>query len=89
MEQLINIRIPREWMKGLPEEELTYKHIIRLGIKQWRTQRAIQLYTEGVGSLGYISEQLGIEKQDLIREMRMRNIVPDFSDKTFQEELDS
>ena len=30
MEQ--DVKIPRTWIKGLPEEELTLKQIIRLGI---------------------------------------------------------
>ena len=32
MEQDITVKIPRGWIKGLPEEELTLKQIIRLGI---------------------------------------------------------
>ncbi len=87
MQENITIEIPREWVKGLPDEELTYKHIVRLGIKQLKIERAIQLYRDGVGSLGYIAEQLGIVKPDLIREMKLRNIEPDFSEKTVQEEL--
>ncbi len=87
MQQNVTIEIPCEWIKGLPDEELTYKHIVRLGIKQFKIERAIQLYRDGVGSPGYISEQMGILKQDLIREMRLRNIEPDFSEKTVQEEL--
>ncbi|MDM8516832.1 hypothetical protein QUF76_11585 [Desulfobacterales bacterium HSG16] len=87
MQQLVTIEIPREWMQGLPDEELTYKHIVRLGIKQAKNERAIQLYRDGVGSLGYISEKMGLAKQDLIREMKLRNIEPDFSEETVQEEL--
>jgi hypothetical protein len=44
-------------------------------------------YRDGVGSLGYIAEQLGLSKRDLIREARMRGIEPDFSEETGQEEL--
>jgi len=47
---------PRIYIKGLPEEELTFKQIIRLGIYQHKVERAIQLYRNGVGSLGYIAE---------------------------------
>lgn len=87
MEQDVTVKIPRTWIKGLPEEELTMKQIIRLGIQQYKMERAIQLYLDGVGSLGYIAEQAGINKQDLIKEARNRGIDPGFSEQTIQEEL--
>ncbi|MDM8522943.1 hypothetical protein QUF80_06175 [Desulfococcaceae bacterium HSG8] len=87
MEQTITVTIPREWITGLPEEELTYKQIFRLGIRQYKIKRAVQLYRDDVGSPGYISEQIGLPKQDLIRELRLCGIEPDFSEETVQEEL--
>jgi hypothetical protein len=62
MEQNLTVKIPRTWIKGLPEEELTLKQIIRLGIYQYKVERAIQLYRDGVGSLGYVAEQMGLNK---------------------------
>ena len=87
MEQDITVKILRTWIKGLPEEELTLKQIIRLGIHQYKVERAIQLYREGVGSLGYVAEQTGLNKQDLIREARHHNIDPEYSEQTIKEEL--
>lgn len=87
MEQEVTVNIPRAWIKGLPEEELTFKQIVRLGIYQYKVERAIQLYRDGVGSLGYIAEQMGLNKQDLIREARHCNINPEFSEQTIEEEL--
>jgi len=63
MVQYLTVKIPRMWIKGLPEEELTLKQIIRLGIYQYKVERAIQLYRDGVGSLGYVAEQMGLKKQ--------------------------
>lgn len=83
----ITVKFPREWISGLPEEELTLKQIVRLGIYQYKVERAIKLYQDGVGSLGYIAEKLGLEKRDLIREARLHNINPDYSEKTLNEEL--
>ena len=40
MEQDITVKIPRGWIKGLPEEELTLKQIIRLGIHQYKMWKA-------------------------------------------------
>lgn len=87
MEQTVTIHVPRTWITGVPEEELTLQHVFRLGVYQYKVERAVQLYRDGVGSLGYIAEQLGIFKQDLIREFRLRGIEPDFSEETLQEEL--
>ena len=87
MEQEVTIKIPRNWMKGLPEEELTLKQIVRLGIHQYRVERALQFYRDGIGSLGYVAEQMGVDKQDLIKAARQQGITPDFSDRTLSEEL--
>lgn len=87
MSHLITIQIPHNWVKGIPEGDLTLKEVFRMGIYEYKVKRAIQLYKEEIGSLGYIAEQLGIQKQDLIREFRSRNIEPAFSEITLQEEL--
>ena len=87
MEKEVTIKIPRSWIKGVPEEELTLKQIVRLGIYQYRIERAIQLYLDGVGSLGYVAEQMGLNKEDLIREARQQDIDPEFSEDTIQEEM--
>jgi len=87
MEQTVVMQIPRQWLEGIPEEQTTLQQIFRLGLYQYKVERALALYRDGVGSLGYIAEQLGLSKRDLIREARMRGIEPDFSEETVQEEL--
>ena len=87
MEQTIVIQIPRQWLKGIPEEQVTLQQIFRLGLYQYKVERALSLYQAGVGSLGYIAEQLGLSKRDLIREARMRSIEPVSDEETVQEEL--
>lgn len=87
MGENIMVEIPKDWLEGLPEEELTIKQILRLGIHQYKVERALQLYHSGVGSLGYVAEHVGLDKQDLIREARTHNIEPEFSEQTIQEEL--
>jgi hypothetical protein len=87
MEQPVAMQIPRHWLEGVPEEQATLQQISRLGLYQYKVERALALYRDGVGSLGYIAEQLGLSKRDLIREARMWGIKPDFSEDTVQEEL--
>ena len=88
MEETIQFEIPLEWMRGLPEDALTRQHIVRLGIKRFKFDRAIQMYRDSVGSPSYIAEQMGINKQDLIRERRMRDIESDFSEETIRGEIE-
>ncbi len=87
MSQLLTIQVPQDWMEGVPEEDLILKEIFRMGIREYKVKRAIRLYKEGIGSLGYIAEKIGVLKQDLIHEFRLRNIEPDFSEAAIKEEL--
>ena len=89
MSQLVTIQVPQDWIAGVPEEDLTLKEIFRMGIHEYKVKRAIQLYKEGIGSLGYIAEKMGVLKQDLIHALRLRNIEPEFSEETLIEELDN
>lgn len=87
MEQTIELQIPTHWLKGISEEPLTLQQIFRLGLQQYKIERALSLYQNGVGSLGYIAEQIGVSKRDLMREARNRGIDPDFSSEMILEEL--
>lgn len=87
MSQLITIQIPQDWVEGVPDEDVTLKEIFRMGLREYKIKRAVQLYKNGIGSIGYISEKMGFLKQDLIREFRLRSILPEFSEETLKEEL--
>lgn len=87
MEQKVAVQIPRWWLEGLPEEEVTLQHIFKLGLERYKVERALALYRDGVGSIGYIAEQLEMSKRQLIQEARLRGIEPDFSEETVREEL--
>ena len=86
MAETVNLRIPREWLADVPEEELALRQVFRLGVNQFKIEKAIRLYLDGVGSLGYIAEQLGLDKGALVHEARSRCIEPSFSDATVREE---
>lgn len=55
--------------------------------KEDKVNQAIELYQQGAGTIGYLSEKIGILKHDLIYEFRIRNIEPNFSEITLKEEL--
>lgn len=87
MEQTVAMEIPRAWLQGIAEEPLTLQEIFRKGLYHYKVERAIRLYREGVGSLGYLAEQLDLPKRELIREMRQRGIDPTFSAESVEEDL--
>jgi|GEM_PF-601998 len=87
MKRAVAIQIPLDWLEGIPPESTTLQHIFRMGLYHYKVERAIAMYRDGVGSLGYIAEQLGLSKRDLIREARLRGIVPDVSEETIREEI--
>lgn len=87
MEYTVAIHVPREWLKDVPEEEFTLQQIFKLGLDQYKVERALALYRSGAGSLGYIAEQLKLPKAQLIEAARRRGIEPDFSAETVREEV--
>lgn len=87
MEQMVAMEIPRAWLEGIAEEPLTLQEIFRKGLYQYKMERAIRLYREGVDSLGYLAEQLDLPKRELIQEMRQRGVDPFFSEESAQEDL--
>ena len=88
MEKTIKVEIPEQWLEGLDwDQGVVVQEIIQLGTYQWKVRRALGMYEAGAGSLGYVAEQAGLSKRDLIREARARGIEPLFDEETVREEL--
>ncbi len=43
MEYTVAIHVPREWLKDVPEEEFTLRQIFKLGLDQYKVERALAL----------------------------------------------
>ncbi len=88
MKREITVRIPEELLSGLndmrPEE---WEDIVRLGLRQYKIERALAMYRAGKGSLGYVAELMGLSKRELIQAARARGIEPEFDEEMVQEEL--
>ncbi len=88
MGRQVTVDIPEDLISDIeevrPEE---WEEIVRLGLRQYRIERALAMYRTGVGSLGYVAEKWGIPKQELIRAARTRGIEPEYDEKIVQEEL--
>jgi len=87
MDRSVVIQVPPEWLQNVPEETLTLRQIFKMGLTQYKIERALALYREGNGSLGYLAENLGLPKQQLIIAARQQGIEPDFSEEALREEL--
>ena len=82
------MHIPEGLISDIEEVRLEeWEEIVRLGLRQYRIERALAMYRAGVGSLGYVAEKWGIPKQELIRAARTRGIEPEYDEKMVQEEL--
>ena len=88
MGRQVTVNIPEDLISDIekvrPEE---WEEIVRLGLRQYRIERALAMYRAGVGSLGYVAEKWGIPKQELIRAARARGVEPEYDEKMVQEEL--
>ena len=52
MDDIITLRIPRQWFQDLDRDQTaTMQEIIRLGIYQLKVRRALEMYQAGAGSL--------------------------------------
>ncbi len=88
MPRTITIEIPEHWIRDVDlNQTAVIEEVIELGVYQYKLQRALRLYQSGTGSLGYVAEQAGLSKRDLIREARARGIEPGFDEQTVREEL--
>ena len=86
-EEAITIKIPQQWLAGIQSPTSLLEEIVRLGVQQLKLRRALDLYRSGAGSLGYVAEQTGLSKRDLICEARARGIVPLTDEQMIAEEL--
>ncbi len=88
MDRTVTVEIPERWLQDLDwQQGAMVQEIIQLGAYQVKVRRALEMYQAGVGSLGYVAEQAGLSKRDLIREARARGIEPLFDEQTVREEL--
>lgn len=88
MSQVISVEVPDQLIQELNlSAQDAAEEIVELGIYQLKVRRALALYEERMGSLGYIAEKLQLDKAALIREAHLRGLEPPFDDQTIQEEL--
>ncbi|MGQ9554273.1 MAG: hypothetical protein ACUVWR_09190 [Anaerolineae bacterium] len=82
----VRLKVPQEWLREL-QDEVTALEVVSLGVREYRIQKALTLYSRGVGSIGYVAELVGIPKLLLMEEGRRRGFVPGYDEKSAQEDI--
>ena len=55
MERVVTVEIPEQWLQDLNwDQAAVVQEIIQLGVHQFKVRRALKMYQDGVGSLGYL-----------------------------------
>ncbi|PKO21396.1 MAG: hypothetical protein CVU38_14955 [Chloroflexi bacterium HGW-Chloroflexi-1] len=88
MDQMIavQVQVPAEWMSAL-KDQATFMEILSLGMEEYRAQRALALYQQGVGSLGYVADLVGVSKRVLMENARRRGVLPRYDERFVEQDL--
>ena len=84
----LQMQIPREWLPDL-KDQAAFLEILGLGLEEYRMQRALGLYQQGLGTLGYVADLVGISKRELMEHARRRGVVPQYDERFIEQDLQS
>ena len=79
----MQMQVPREWLPDL-KDQAAFLEILGLGLEEYRIQRALSLYQQGLGTLGYVADLVGISKRELMEHARRRGVLPQYDDERFE-----
>jgi len=79
----MQMQVPREWLPDL-KDQAAFLEILGLGLEEYRMQRALSLYQQGLGTLGYVADLVGISKRELMKHARRRGVLPQHDDERFE-----
>ncbi|MBU0512319.1 MAG: UPF0175 family protein [Chloroflexi bacterium] len=88
MNEIVSLQldVPKAWAQDL-NDRATLLEILSLGLETYRLQRALILYQQGAGSLGYVADLVGISKRVLLEEARQRGALPHFDEHYVEQDL--
>ena len=69
------------------KDQAAFLEILGLGLGEYRMQRALNLYQQGVGSLGYVADLAGISKRELMGHARRRGVLPQYDERFVEQDL--
>ncbi len=82
----IQMQVPREWIADL-QDQAAFLEILGLGLNEYRMQRALTLYQQGMGTLGYVADLVGISKRELMEHARRRGVLPRYDEHFAEQDL--
>lgn len=82
----IQMQVPREWLPDL-KDQAAFLEILGLGLEEYRMQRALSLYQQGLGTLGYVADLVGISKRELMEHARRRGVLPQYDERFVEQDL--
>jgi len=82
----LQMQVPREWLADL-KDQAVFLEILGLGLEEYRMQRALNLYQQGVGTLGYVADLVGISKRELMEHARRRGVLPQYDERFVEQDL--
>ena len=82
----MQMQVPREWLPDL-KDQAVFLEILGLGLEEYRMQRALNLYQQGVGTLGYVADLVGISKRELMEHARRRGVLPQYDERFVEQDL--
>jgi predicted HTH domain antitoxin len=80
------MQVPQEWLPAL-KDQAAFLEILGLGLEEYRIQRALNLHQQGVGSLGYVADLVGISKHELVGHARRRGVLPQYDERSVEQDL--
>ena len=69
------------------KDQAAFLEILGLGLEEYRMQRALSLYRQGLGTLGYVADLVGISKRELMERARRRGVLPQYDERFVEQDL--
>jgi hypothetical protein len=76
----MQMQVPREWLPDL-KDQAAFLEILGLGLEEYHMQRALSLYQQSLGTLGYVADLVGISKRELMEHARRRGVLPRYDER--------
>ena len=82
----LEMQVPEEWMTEI-KDQATFLEILGLGLEEYRVRRALALYQQGAGSLGFVADLVGIPERVLMEDARKRGVLPHYDEHHADEDV--
>ena len=85
----VTLRLPDYLAETLPVEESSLCEILKLGLKQFRIERAIKRYKKGDVSLAKSAEMVGISIREMVSIAYAHRLEPKYDESLVESKITS